>query len=100
MRFILFKLRMFKEMGFDLSGYMAAGQNVYNTYRMTGKKLVTECVASGTGLMNIYNKSMNRNYCGSLGFQSRHCLKSSHMTGYILWQRNRLPFWDLRRELR
>ena len=62
-----FKLRMFKEMGFDLSGYMAAGQNVYNTYRMTGKKLVTECVASGTGLMNIYNKKYEPELLRELG---------------------------------
>lgn len=58
---------MFKEMGFDLSGYMAAGQNVYNTYRMTGKKLVTECVASGTGLMNIYNKKYEPELLRELG---------------------------------
>lgn len=51
-----FKLKMFKEMGFDLSQFYIAGQGVYNTYKMTGKRVVTGCTASGTGLLNIYKK--------------------------------------------
>ncbi|MCB6609607.1 FGGY family carbohydrate kinase [[Clostridium] symbiosum] len=62
-----FKLRMFKNMGFDLSQYIAAGQNVYNTYRMTGRKAATECVASGTGLMNIYTKQYEPDLLRELG---------------------------------
>ena len=53
-----FKLMWLKELGFDLSRYRIAGQGVYNTFRMTGYNVVTECTLSGTGLMNIFTKTV------------------------------------------
>lgn len=51
-----FKLKLFKNMGFDLNDFYVAGQGVYNTYQMTGKRVITECMASGMGLLNIHKK--------------------------------------------
>lgn len=62
-----FKLKMFKEMGFDLNQFLIVGQGVYNTYRMTGKRVATECTASGTGLLNIYEKRYEPSLIKELG---------------------------------
>ena len=65
-----FKLKMFKDMGFDLNQYLIAGQGVYNTYRMTGQRVVTECTASGTGLLNIYKKQYEESLLEELGIKA------------------------------
>lgn len=51
-----FKLMMLKRMGYNLKNYRIAGQGVYNTFRLTGEYAATQCLASGTGLLNIHNK--------------------------------------------
>lgn len=50
---------MLKEKGYDLSGYYIMGQGSYNTYRMTGERVITECMASGTGLLNTFAKTFD-----------------------------------------
>ena len=62
-----FKLMWLKELGFDLSRYRIAGQGVYNTFRMTGYNVVTECTLSGTGLMNIFTKQYEQELLDILG---------------------------------
>lgn len=62
-----FKLMWLKELGFDLSRYRIAGQGVYNTFRMTGYNVVTECTLSGTGLMNIFTKQYEQDLLDILG---------------------------------
>lgn len=49
----MYKLLMLKEQ-YQLSDYMIMGQGTYSTYRLTGERVITECMASGTGLMNIH----------------------------------------------
>ena len=53
----VFKLHFLKKEGYDLSKYYILGQGTYNNYRLTGKRITTECLASGTGLFNIYTKT-------------------------------------------
>lgn len=51
-----FKLLCLKEKGYRLSDYYILGQGTYNNYRMTGQRVITECLASGTGLLNTHKK--------------------------------------------
>lgn len=51
-----FKLLLLKKKGYDLSRHYIFGQGTYNNYRMTGKRIITECLASGTGLLNTHTK--------------------------------------------
>lgn len=62
-----FKLLWLKETGFDLRKYRIAGQGVYNTFQMTGNYVATECTASGTGLMNIFEKRYEPELLDALG---------------------------------
>lgn len=62
-----FKLLMLKKMGFNLKQYLVGGQGVYNTFRLTGKYVATECTVSGTGLMNIYSKRYETALLNELG---------------------------------
>ena len=47
-----FKLMMLREQGYDLSKYIIMGQGTYNNYRLTGQRVITPCLASGSGLLN------------------------------------------------
>lgn len=51
-----FKLKMLKAEGVDLKQFLIGGQGVYNTYKLTGRRVATECIASGTGILNIRTK--------------------------------------------
>lgn len=51
-----FKLKMLKAEGQDLTQFLIGGQGVYNTYKLTGRRVATECIASGTGMLNIRTK--------------------------------------------
>lgn len=55
-----FKLLMLKEQGYKLDEYFIMGQGTYNTYRMTGERIITECMASGTGTLNIHSKKYDK----------------------------------------
>ena len=48
-----FKLKYLKGKGYDLADYQIMGQGTYCMFRLTGKRVTTPCMASGSGLMNI-----------------------------------------------
>ena len=50
-----FKLMWMKKQGIDISKYFVMEQGTYNNYRATGKRWVTDAMASGSGLLNIKN---------------------------------------------
>lgn len=54
-----FKLLLLKKQGYDLKDYYIMGQGTYNNYRMTGKRVITQCLASGTGLLNTHTKQFD-----------------------------------------
>ncbi len=54
-----FKLLLLRKQGYDLKDYKIMGQGTYNTYRLTGKRVITECLASGTGLLNTHTKQFD-----------------------------------------
>lgn len=55
-----FKLLLMKEQGIDLSKYRILGQGSYNNYRMTHNKTVTDCMVSGSGLLNIHTREFDK----------------------------------------
>lgn len=62
-----FKLLYLKEQGYDLKDYYIFGQGSYLTYRLTGKRIVTDCMASGSGLLNIQNKKYDKKRLEEIG---------------------------------
>jgi len=62
-----FKLKLLRERGYHLEDYYIAGQGTYNNYRLTGEKIVTDCMASGSGLFNIHEKRFDKDILGEIG---------------------------------
>lgn len=71
----LFKLLYFKEQGYRLENYYIFGQGSYITYRLTGKRIVTDCMASGSGLMNIHTKQYDSNLLAEIGITEEQLCK-------------------------
>lgn len=64
-----FKLLMLKSEGISLKDYYIMGQGTYNTYKLTGERVITECLASGTGLLNIHTKKFDRDILDEIGIE-------------------------------
>ena len=64
-----FKLMMLREQGYDLSKYIIMGQGTYNNYRLTGQRVITPCLASGSGLLNTWTKSFDPELMAELGIR-------------------------------
>ncbi len=62
-----FKLMQLKNLGYRLSDCMIFGQGSYNTYRLCGERVVTDCMASGTGLLNIHTKRYDEEILADIG---------------------------------
>lgn len=62
-----FKLRHMKEKGYDLVKYRIAGQGSYDMYRLTGEWVIMDSLASGTGLVDIREKTYDRGLLEELG---------------------------------
>ncbi|RTE49850.1 FGGY-family carbohydrate kinase [Actinobaculum sp. 352] len=52
----VFKLDLLRETGRDVDNSYIMSQGAYLTYRMTGGRVSTRCLSSGTGLMNIHSR--------------------------------------------
>lgn len=64
-----FKLMYFKEQGYNLEDYYIFGQGSYNTYRLTGRRVVTDSMASGSGLLNIHTKKYEPSILEQIGIK-------------------------------
>jgi gluconokinase len=64
-----FKLMYLKEQGYKLEDYYIFGQGSYNTYRLTGRRIVTDCMASGSGLLNIHRKRYEEEILKQIGIR-------------------------------
>lgn len=62
-----FKLLLLREQGYDLSQYYIMGQGTYNNYRMTGQRVITACVASGSGILNTWTGDYDDELLSELG---------------------------------
>lgn len=70
-----FKLMYFKEQGYQLEDYYILGQGSYNTYRLTGQRVVTDCMASGSGLLDIHTKQFSKEILKEIGIEERNLCK-------------------------
>ncbi len=52
----VFKLELLRRRGWKLSDYIVVSQGSYNTWRMTGERVSTRCLTSGTGLLNTHTR--------------------------------------------
>lgn len=64
-----FKLLHLKEMGHKIEDSYIMGQGTYTMYRLTGKRVITECMASGTGLLNIHDKKFDKTLLEEVGIK-------------------------------
>lgn len=55
-----FKLLYLKEQGYQLDQYYIMGQGTYNNYRLTGQRVASPCLISGSGLLNIHTKKYDQ----------------------------------------
>jgi gluconokinase len=62
-----FKLRHLKARGVDPATHLVSDQGSYNFHQLTGKFTTTECVASGTGLLDITRKEFDAQLLDDLG---------------------------------
>ncbi|MDR0469082.1 MAG: hypothetical protein LBH09_03825 [Peptococcaceae bacterium] len=64
-----FKLKLLAQQGYDLTRHRILGQGSYNTFRLTGEWVVTDAVASGSGLMDIRAKTFDPELLRELGIK-------------------------------
>ncbi|MPW25409.1 hypothetical protein GC105_06370 [Alkalibaculum sp. M08DMB] len=64
-----FKLMLLKEKGYDLNDYLIAGQGTYNMFRLTGERVITDSMASGTGLLNTHTKEFDIEILDEIGIK-------------------------------
>ena len=62
----MFKLMLLSR-SHSLRDYIIMGQGSYNNYRMTGKRITTDCHLSASGLLNIHSKTYDEKVLESLG---------------------------------
>lgn len=64
-----FKLLHLREQGYELNKYFVMGQGTYNNYRLTGRRVTSRCLASGSGLLNIHTKEYDEKYLQMAGIE-------------------------------
>lgn len=64
-----FKIEMMRRMGLPVDDCFIMSQGAYNTWRMTGKRVSTRCLASGDGILNIHTREYNWDGLKSYGVQ-------------------------------
>ena len=67
--YAFFKLLMLKRR-YELRRCYILGQGSYNNYRLTGRRIVTDCMLSGSGLLNIHTKKYDERCLEELGIDS------------------------------
>jgi len=77
-----FKLKLLRERGLRLEDYTIAGQGTYNNFRLTGKKIVTDCMASGSGLYDIHEKRFDKSILDELD------VSESNLAGLVTYRDN------------
>ncbi len=70
-----FKLQYLREQGYRLEDYYIFGQGSYNTYRLTKQRIVTDCMASGSGLLNIHKKDYDEDILKEIGIVKEQLCK-------------------------
>ncbi|MEZ3486900.1 MAG: hypothetical protein K1W22_10015 [Lachnospiraceae bacterium] len=55
-----FKLLHLRDLGYQIKDCYIMGQGTYHNYRLTGRRVTSRCMASGTGLLNIRTGEYDR----------------------------------------
>ena len=63
----VFKLMDLQNQGLKLCDYYFMGQGTYNYHRLTGEFLLSESMASGSGLLDIHSKELSQEVLDLLG---------------------------------
>lgn len=74
-----FKLMMLREQGYDLSKYIIMGQGTYNNFRLTGQRVITPCLASGSGLLNTWTKRFDPELMAELGIREEQLSRAGRL---------------------
>lgn len=64
--YAFFKLLMLKD-SYDLRSCWCLGQGSYNNYRLTGRRIATDCIISGAGMLNTHTKRYDPEVLAQLG---------------------------------
>jgi gluconokinase len=62
-----FKLKLLREKGWSLENYRIVDQGVYNTYHLTGERVITDIAASGMGMLDIHKCQFDQELLAELG---------------------------------
>ena len=81
-----FKLKLLAKT-YDLSRYYIMSQGNYNNYRMTGKRVTTDCMLSGSGLLNTHTLYYDLDYLREIAVSDE---QFSEITSY----KNVFPLTD------
>ena len=73
-----FKLKLLSR-SYNLRDYVIMGQGSYNNYRLTGQRVTTDCLLSGSGLLDIHNKKYDSTLLAELGIEEKQL---SRLTTY------------------
>lgn len=73
-----FKLQYLRAQGWKLEDYLIMGQGSYNTWRLTGRRVLSDCMASGTGLMNLRTRRFDPELLESIGIREEQLCEIIH----------------------
>ncbi len=62
-----FKLMYLKRQGFRLDDFLISEEGSYNCYRLTGRHVITQCTASGSGLLNLFTRKFDPEILAQIG---------------------------------
>lgn len=62
-----FKLQLLREQGYDLAAHRIVGQGTFLFHRLTGTVRSSAAMASGSGLLNIHDRTWDETLLASLG---------------------------------
>ena len=65
-----FKIEMMKRMGLPVADCYLMSQGAYNTFRMTGNRKSTRCLASGDGLLDVHAREYNWDGLREMGVET------------------------------
>ncbi len=63
----MFKLALFYSRGMDFSDKFVMSQGSYLNWRMLGKRVISRCLTSGNGLLNVHTREYNFEHLNQFG---------------------------------
>lgn len=70
-----FNMLKLKREGLKLENYIILGQGSYNNFRMTGRRLTTDCHLAGSGFLNIHSLTYDTEVLRELGITQENLFR-------------------------